>query len=338
MIGRRMLMLFNGLEFKYPYLFAFFLVPVLALVVLILGLRKKEKILGMLRMTSRMQFKVIRIILIVTGLCFMAFSLAGPQIFQGYTEVKKTGKDIYVLIDTSNSMLVEDVQPNRISRAKKVIEGILDNLKGDRIGFIPFSSGSYIQMPLTDDYQLARMFLEVIDTNMIGGGGTNIGTAIKLAADSFQRTSSSDKVVIVLSDGEEHEKNSVDVIKQLNDKNLKIYTIGIGSEKGGLVPEYDPKTEQKTGYKKDNNGNFVTSRLDAGVLKELALNGNGAYYQSSVTSNEVSSLIKDISALKGTTTATEKLRRFNQLYQYFLGTGMLLLLIAFLLPERVKTA
>lgn len=331
-------MLFKGLEFKYPYLFAFLLIPVLALVLLILGYRKKEKILSMLHLTSKTKFKVIRIILIVTGLCFMVFSLLGPQVFQGYTEVKKTGRDIYVLIDTSNSMLVEDIQPNRISRAKKIIEGILDNLKGDRIGIIPFSSGAYVQMPLTDDYQMARMFTDVIDTNMIGGGGTNIGTAIKLAADSFQRTSSSDKVVIVLSDGEEHEKNSVDILKQLNDKNLKIFTIGIGTEKGGLVPDYDSNGQQKTGYKKDNSGNFVTSRLDAGVLEELALTGNGSYYQSTVSSDEIGSLIKDISSLKGATTATERVRRFNQLYQYFLGIGMLLLLIAFLLPERGKTA
>ncbi len=330
-------MLLGGLEFKHPYFIIFLLIPVMVLVVMILACRKKEKIMGMLKMPIRMRFKVVRIVLMVTGFCFMTFSLLGPQLFQGYADVKKTGRDIYVLIDTSNSMLAEDIQPNRISRAKKIIEGILDNLKGDRIGFIPFSSGSYIQMPLTDDYQLARMFLDVIDTNMIGGGGTNIGAAIKLASDSFERTSSSNKVIIVLSDGEEHEKNSVDTLKRINDKNLKVYTVGVGSEKGGLIPVYDSTGEQKTGYKKDSSNNFITSRMDSEVLKQLAEAGNGAYYQSSITSAEILSIVKDISSLKGTTTATEKIRRFNQIYQYFLGIGMLLLLIAFLLPERGKT-
>jgi Ca-activated chloride channel family protein len=140
------------------------------------------------KINIKIKLKAIRSVLIIAGLCFMVFSLMGPQRFQGFAEVKKTGMDIYVLIDTSKSMLVEDVQPNRISRAKKIIENILNNLKGDRIGFIPFSSGAYIQMPLTDDYQLAGMFLDVIDTNMIGGGGTNIGAAISLANDSFKRT------------------------------------------------------------------------------------------------------------------------------------------------------
>lgn len=289
-----------------------------------------------LRISTKMKFKVSRIVLITVGLSFMAFSLLGPQVFQGFTEVKRTGMDIYVLIDTSKSMLVEDIQPNRINRAKKIIGDIIDNLKGDRIGFIPFSSDAYIQMPLTDDYQLARMFLDVIDTDMIGGGGTNVGAAIKLANDSFQRASSADRVIIVLSDGEEHDSGSLDVLKGMNDKHTKIFTIGIGSEKGGLIPVYDSKNEKKIGYKKDNNDNFITSHLNPDMLEKLADLGNGPYYHSSLSGDETGLLLKDISSLKRGNTAARKMRRFNQLYQYFLGTGILLFLIACLLPERGK--
>jgi Ca-activated chloride channel family protein len=123
----------------------------------------------------------------------------------------------------------------------------------------------------------------------------------------------------------------------MNDKDLKIYTVGIGTEKGGLVPVYDEKGEQKTGYKKDNTDNFVTSRLEADVLRSLADSGNGSYYQASLSSDDTAGLLKDIASLKRETSTTERIRRFSQLYQIFLGMGMILLLIAFLLPERSKT-
>jgi Ca-activated chloride channel family protein len=324
------------LEFKYPLNSIYFLIPILVLILLILGYGKKEKIMNTLRISTRIRFKVSRVLFITLGLCLMVFSLLGPQSFQGFTEVKKTGMDIYVLIDTSKSMLVEDIKPNRISRAKKIIEGIIDNLKGDRIGFIPFSSDAYIQMPLTDDYRLAKMFLDVVDTDMIGGGGTNIGAAIKLANDSFQRTSSADRVIIVLSDGEEHDSGSLETLKKIKDKDIKIFTIGIGTEKGGLIPVYDAKNEKRIGYKKDDNGNFITSHLKPDMLKKISDFGNGCYYHSSLSGDEIDLLLKDISSLKRDTLTTKKIRKFRQYYQYFLGIGILLFLTACLLPERGK--
>ncbi len=324
----------NNLEFNYPFNFIYIILLIACIVLFILGYRKKEKILGQLKVNTAIKYKYIRIVLITAGLGLILFSLLGPQSFQGFTEVNKSGLDIYILIDTSKSMLVDDIMPDRISRAKKVIESIIDNLEGDRIGFIPFSSSAYIQMPLTDDYQLARMFLNVIDTEMIGGGGTNVGNAIKLAYNSFNRTSSSDKVIIVLSDGEEHESHSVDVLKSIKDDRLKVYVIGIGTEKGGLVPVYDSTGEMRIGYKTDNSGQYVMSRLNTATLQGLASLGRGSYYQSSLSGDEANLLIKDISALKRDTLRTEKIRRFTQLYQYFLGAGILLFIVGYVLPER----
>ena len=183
--------------------------------------------------------------------------------------------DIYVLIDTSKSMLVTDIAPDRITVAKRIVENLLDNLSGDRIGFIPFASDAYIQMPLTDDYQLAKMFLDVVDTDMISGGGTNLAAAVRLANDSFKRTSSADRVIIIISDGEEHEGASLDVIRRIIDDQLKIFTIGVGSEKGGLVPVYDNDGNNIVGYMKDGKGQFVTSRLNADTLRQLASDGRG---------------------------------------------------------------
>ncbi len=326
----------NNYEFEQPLYILFGVIPIIGLIMMILAYRKKEKILEVMKVKIKIPFKVLRSILITLGLCLMVVSLMGPQIFMGYAEVSKKGMDIYVLIDTSKSMLVEDMQPNRISRAKKIIEGIIDDLKGDRIGFIPFSQDAYVQMPLTDDYQLARMFLDVIDTDMIAGGGTNIAAAIKLADSSFKRTSSADRVIIILSDGEELDSNSQEIVKNINDKQLKVFTIGVGSDKGGLIPVYDEKTNQRISYKKDSKGDFVTSRLNADILKNLADIGNGAYYQSSISGDEIQNLLKDIGSLKRDTSKTDKIKRLKSQYQYFLGAGILLFTAAYLLPERRK--
>lgn len=321
-------------EFKYPFNILFAVLPLASCILLFLGSRKKERILNMLNIKTVSKYRILRSILSVLGLGLILISLLGPQSFMGVTKVHKEGLDIYVLIDTSKSMLVEDIKPNRISRAKNIIESIIDKLEGDRIGFIPFSSAAYIQMPLTDDYQLARMFLDVIDTEMIGGGGTNIGTALNLAQKSFNEASSADRVIIILSDGEEHNSKSIDALKSINDERLKIFAIGVGTEKGGLVPDYDSSGIQKTGYKKDKNGEFVMSKLNADILKNIASTGNGAYYQASLTGEEISSLTKKISSLKRDNYNEHEIKRYKQLYQYFLGPGILLFLIAYLLPER----
>lgn len=316
----------------------YFIVPIACLFLYIKGYNKKDRILKILRLNTGSGSKFIRISLIVLSLLFIAFSLLGPQTFKDFQEVNKTGLDIYILIDTSKSMLAEDIKPNRISRAKKTAEELINQLKGDRIGFIPYSSASYIQMPLTDDYQLAKMFLSVIDTDMIGGGGTDAGAAIRLASNSFDQTSSVDRVVIILSDGEEHNTDTLDVLKSLKDKNMKVFSIGIGTDKGGLIPVYDDTGKQRTDYKKDSKGQFVMSKLNSDMLVKIAEMGNGTYFQASSFGLEINQFIKDISNLKRDTLKTEKIKRFEEIYQYFLGIGILLFLLVYLLPERRKFA
>jgi len=331
--------LFTSLEFKYPQNILFIIPAIAAVIFFILSFRKKEKIMTLLCLPYKAYLKVLRTVLLSLGLGLMVFSLAGPQIFEGYAEVEKTGLDIYVLVDTSKSMLVTDVQPDRLTVAKRIVDNLLDNLEGDRIGFIPFASDAYIQMPLTDDYQLARMFLEVMDTDMIGGGGTNLAAALELANGSFTRTSSADRVIIVLSDGEEHDEASQKALQSImnaagNDTNtVRAYTIGIGTEKGGLVPVYGSDGNTVVDYMKDESGNPVTSRLSADTLRRLAKDGNGTYYQASSQGLDISSLINDLSDLHRDVQTVEKIRQFKQLYQYFLGAGILLFAVAWLLPE-----
>lgn len=330
--GKRRIIALDYLEFKNPSNLIYIIIPIASLCLFILGIVKKERIIALLKLNIRTRFKIIRIIMVAVGLTLIFISLLGPQTFEGFEEIQRTGLDIYVLIDISKSMLTEDIQPNRIERAKKIIEGIIDKLEGDRIGFIPYSSSAYIQMPLTDDYELAKMFLDVIDTDMIGGGGTNAGTALKLASESFKRTANSDKVIIILSDGEEHSSDSIEVLKSVKDENLRVYTVGIGTDKGGLIPIYDD-AGRRVDYKKDSNGEYVMSKLNRSTLQELAAAGKGAYYQSTGSKDEINSLAEDISNLKRDTFKTDRIRRFKQLYQYFLAAGIICIAAAYFLPE-----
>ncbi len=269
--------------------------------------------------------------MITLGLSLIVVALLSPQLLTGYKEVEKEGLDIYVLLDISKSMRVEDVQPNRLKRAKKSIEQLINSLSGDRIGLVPFSSGAYIQLPLTSDYRLAKMFLEVIEPEMIAGGGTDIGAALELARDSFDRSAQGEQVVVVFSDGETHNSGVVDTAQQITD--ARIYTVGVGTEQGGLVPEYNQQGK-KIGYKKNKAGKRVTSRLQPAVLQRIARGSQGSYYHAQLDGKAVDKLIDSLSQLQRGKLGTEKVKQFKKIYQYFLGLGLLLLLAGYLLPER----
>ena len=321
-----------AIEFKYPFN-VLYILPVLATVVFFaLSFRKKDKILAMLRLTYMQRLKALRVVLLLLGLALIVVSLMGPQILEGYEDAQKTGLDIYVLMDTSKSMLATDIQPDRLSVAKRIVENLLDNLEGDRVGFIPFASDAYIQMPLTDDYQLARMFLNVMDTDMISGGGTNLAAAIKLANDSFKRASGADRAIIIISDGEERDGDSEKLVRSIVDDKLRIYTIGIGTEKGGLVPIYNDTGDAIVDYMIDEHGNPVTSRLVAETLKALAREGNGQYYQASSSGAEIASVVNEMSSLARDVLIVENVSRYKQIYQYFLSAGLALAIAAIFIP------
>ena len=263
----------------------------------------------------------------------LTLALMAPRGYLGFTELSKRGLDIYILIDTSTSMLAADIAPDRLTAGKRVVSALLDTLQGDRIGFIPFSSTAYIQMPLTDDYQLARMYLDVIDTNMISGGGTNIAHALALAKDSFERTSSADKVIIIISDGEEHDAASVDIVKAINDASLHIYTVGTGTEKGSLIPVYGKDGKTVTDYLRDDSGNPVTSRLNPARLQQLATAGKGSYYEVRMPGETARELSTDLATLKRDNYAAKRVEHYRHLYQFFLAPALLLLCLAWFLPD-----
>ena len=177
--------------------------------------------------------------------------MLSPQKLIEEKEVERKGNSIYILMDTSRSMLTKDIYPNRIERAKTIAKNIILNLKGDKVGIIPFSDSAYIQMPLTDDYKIAENFINVIDTNLLSGGGTNIFEGLSIANKSFKETETENKIVLVISDGGDSDDKTLDFIKK---NSLKVYSVGVGTEKGSVIPD-----NKKSGFIKDEKGNIVVS-------------------------------------------------------------------------------
>lgn len=313
---------------KNSIFFIFFLFIVL---VFVIGYKKKKSIIKNLGLDVKLKNAIVKRILMSLGCLFFCIALLKPQYLKGYEKVQKKGLNLYFLIDVSKSMDAQDLYPSRLALAKEIMLKIVHNLKGDRVGIIPFSSTAYIQLPLTSDYEIFNMFLSVIDTNMISSGGTNIKEALDLASRSFNTASKGDKVVILLSDGEEHNESAISKASKMG--KIKIYTIGIGTRKGSLIPYYDRIAEKKS-FKKDEKGNYVVSRLNEETLKKIAELSSAKYYHASIAGEEINALIEELSFLKRFQLKEEQLRIFKPLFQYFTALGLILFLLGFLYDKK----
>ncbi|NLK62332.1 MAG: VWA domain-containing protein [Fusobacteria bacterium] len=314
---------FNFEKIDYIYIMLFFIL----IIFFLLGYNKKRKGFSFFNLKFKTKWEVFKLTGLILSLGFIIFALFEPKIEKETVSIKKEGLDIYFLIDVSNSMDAEDLKPSRMHRAKEIVQEVINNLQGDRIGFIPFSSDAYIQMPLTDDYTMGRLFLDVVDTNMIYGGGTNIEKAIKIASESFSAGTKGDRVIILFSDGEEHDERVIALAKTLN--NIKIYTIGIGTQNGGPIPIYEKGN--LNGYLKDKNGETVITKLNISTLEEISNVTGGKFYLSTLFGDEIKLLIDDISKLKKSEIKNNEIKIYTHLFQYFLLIGLLLFIIFYIL-------
>ncbi len=324
----------RNVHFLYPYNIIFSVIAIVILLLFIMGKRKKKNILETFKIQYNKPIVNLGLISMALGLLCIVLALMAPVQNEGIIEEDSQALDIYVLLDTSKSMLTQDILPSRIERAKLMINSLLEELEGDRIGIIPFSSTAYIQMPLTDDYGMAKLFVDVIDTDMISGGGTDLFKAINLAHQSFEVTQTANQVIVILSDGEAHDDKTLSKVKDIGSEQLRIYSIGIGTIQGGLIPEYDHTGSQKIGYKKDDQGEVVLSKLNEELLIQLAEETEGMYYRASLRQTEIDSLINEIKDLNREVRGINEVKHYKHLYQYFLGTGVLLILVGWVLAER----
>ena len=267
--------------------------------------------------------------MILFSLAFAAFviGLARPQIGAKLSEHKSHGAEIVICLDVSNSMLAEDYSPNRLDRAKLAISRLTDKLKEDRIGLIVFAGSSFVQLPVTTDYVSAKMFLGSIDTNSVPIQGTAMGDAIFTGIRSFSAQSEKSRVIIIISDGENHEDDPVAAAKEAAENGIRVYTVGVGSSEGQPIPV-------EGGLLKDKDGEIVVTKLDEDMLRKVAKAGNGAYVHAGNDEFGLNPIIDDIRRMEDEEFGSVVFEEYDEQYMYFFGIALALLVIEMLIGAR----
>jgi Ca-activated chloride channel family protein len=274
-----------------------------------------------------------KFILFSIALTALIIGIANPQIGSKMEEVKREGVDLMIAIDLSNSMLAEDLQPNRLMRAKQSISKLIDRLQGDRIGLIVFAGEAYVQLPITTDYSAAKLFLSTINTSIVPTQGTAIGKAIELSIKSFDLENDQNKAIIVITDGENHEDDAIEKAKEAEDLGIFVHAIGMGSEDGGPIP-IKSRNGRITGYQKDKEGNTVITTLNEDMLKQIAQAGGGSYIRANSTQSGLNALFKEINKMEKKEIGSKVFTDYKDRFQWFIGLAIILLLIETLIKGR----
>ena len=277
--------------------------------------------------------QVLKWIMFSVFFFFLVWALVRPQFGIITQKMERKGVDVIVALDISQSMLAEDITPSRIERAKHEISKFIGLLKGDRIGLIVFAGESFVQCPLTLDYGAAKMYLDVVKTNWIQLQGTALADAIRQSLKAFRTKSKKHKVLVLITDGEDHEGEALDAARDAAKEGVKIYTIGIGSESGVPIPL--KKSGGNIVYKKDKGGNLVMTRLNSIILEKIAHEGNGKFFHSG-TNLDLTLIYNEIAKMEKKDLGMNRLAVYEERYQIFLLIALFFLLIEFIIPERIK--
>lgn len=276
----------------------------------------------------------MKMVLLLLALVFLGLAVARPQIGTHAVPVKAEGIDLIFALDTSASMLAEDIKPNRLERAKHEIAALMNKLRGDRVGIVIFAGTSFIQCPLTFDYSAAKLFLDAVDTNSISVPGTAIENAIFTSIKAFENSpAETSKVIILLTDGEGHVGDPMKAAEEAEKRGIKVYTIGIGSQKGEPIPMRNEQGDL-VGYKKDRDGNVVMTKLDQLTLEKISVLTDGQFYRVSSGGIELEKIYGEISRMEKTLRDTRLVMHYEEQYQYFVGIALLLILIDTFLTDR----
>jgi Ca-activated chloride channel family protein len=274
----------------------------------------------------------IRFFIILSAWFLLIIGLANPRIGSKYEEVKRQGVDLIIALDVSNSMLAEDLRPNRLERAKQAVSKLLDKFGDDRIGIVVFAGEASLQLPFTSDYAAARMYLSTVTTESIQMQGTSIGRAIQISMRSLPRDKGRSKAIIIISDGEDHEAEAITEAKAAKEAGVIVHTLGIGSEQGAPIPQM--KDGRMTGFKTDANGGTVITRMNPQMLQEVAIAGGGKFVQSTVGNVGLEDLFTEINAMQKSDFGTKTFTDYEDRFQFFLLPALLLLIVEVLISER----
>ena len=275
---------------------------------------------------------VVKFLLVLLATIFLVIAIVDPQIGSKLENVKREGIDLYLVLDVSNSMLAEDIKPNRLERSKLAISTLVDKLQGDRVGIIIFAGNAYKQLPLTTDYSAAKLFLSAVDTKIVPTQGTAIGEAIEMATLSFGETDHN-KAIIVITDGENHEDDAVEAATMANELGINVFTIGMGLPEGAPIPLYNSYGVQ-TGFKKDKKNTTVVTKLNEDMLRQIAAAGGGAYARANNASTGLKRIFDDINEIDKKEIETRQFTDYEDRFQIFLGLAIFLLIFELLVNDR----
>jgi Ca-activated chloride channel family protein len=328
-------------EKKYFYLLI--IIPIAVLVFMLLQFWKRsvqrkfadKQLLERLSPEKSIFKPILKLTIWCLAIASLVVALVNPKIGTKLETVKREGVDIVFAVDVSKSMLAEDISPSRLDKAKRIVSEIINNLGSDRIGIIAYAGRAVPQLPITTDFSAAKMFLSNLNTDMLSSQGTAIDDAIRLAKTYYDDVEQTNRVLVIISDGEDHTGGAGKLAEEATKEGIKTYTIGVGTLKGGRIPIKRRGVTES--YKRDIQGEVVITRLNEKTLKNIASEGNGEYIDGTVTEEAVEFIKNRLSVMDKTEFEAKKFSEYQDQFQWFLGLGIFLLLLDVFLLER-KTA
>jgi len=327
-------------KLEAPIYFYFFAVLLLVLFVFVgdvLWKRKKQRhfaeagLLSKIAPTTSTFKAILKVVIFSLGLSFLILSLVNPKMGTKLKTVKREGVDIVFALDVSKSMLAEDIAPNRLEKSKQIISKVIENLGSDRIGVIVYAGSAYPLLPITTDHASAKMFLQNANPDMVSSQGTAINEALDLAKTYYNNDDQTNKFLIILSDGEDHEAQTVSLAESLTESGVKVFTVGVGTESGQPIPL---RKNGRMTYKKDRKGEVVITQRHAEVLKEIAEKTQGRYIDGNRTEKPVNAIVDVIANAQKHEFETKQFSDYKDQFQWFVALGMFFLLLDVFLHEK----
>jgi Ca-activated chloride channel family protein len=322
------------------YLYLLAIIPLLVLLFLYVQLwkRKKQREFGDLELVRKLSpersvFKpTLKFILLIIALVGLILGLVNPKIGTKMETIKREGIDIVFAIDVSKSMLAEDVAPNRLEKSKQIVSQIINQLGNDRIGIVAYAGSAFPVLPITTDYSVSKMFLQSMNTSIVSSQGTSLDDAIKLSSTYFDKGNKTSKLLILISDGEDHSEGATEAAAEANKNGMKIITIGVGTEKGGPIPIKQNGVVQS--FKRDNNNEVVITKLNQESLKEIAKATKGGYVSGNSTKEVLNYVKKALDNIQKTEFEATQMADFESQFQWFLGIAFALLFLDIFFLDR----
>ena len=322
---------FANIEFLYLLI----LIPLLAAVLAFVSMRRKRllarfgnvELLKTLMPDFSRSRQRLKAALYLVALTLLILAAARPQLGSKLREVKAEGVEMMLVVDVSNSMLAEDFEPNRLERTKYAIQKLFESLKQERVGLVAFAGEPKVQLPITSDYRMAQAFTRRLSTSLVAEQGTAIGRALELAMLSYSSQSERSRVMVLITDGENHEDDAIEAAEKAAAQGIRIYTIGIGTPEGAPI-EIDGE------FVRDEEGEMVVSKLGEQMLEQIAATTDAAYVRATKQSIGLEEIVKSINAMERTELTTMRYEEYNEQYQYLLGAALLLLLFDSLILSR----